>query len=44
LIGAGRSAIEGEGVSAIAEAARALAVEAETVGDDVLIRARMREW
>jgi diaminohydroxyphosphoribosylaminopyrimidine deaminase / 5-amino-6-(5-phosphoribosylamino)uracil reductase len=44
LIGAGRSAIEGEGVSAIAGAARALAVEAETVGDDILIRARMREW
>ena len=44
LIGAGRSAIEGEGVAAIAEAAKALAVEAETVGDDVLIRARMREW
>jgi diaminohydroxyphosphoribosylaminopyrimidine deaminase / 5-amino-6-(5-phosphoribosylamino)uracil reductase len=44
LIGAGRSAVEGEGVAAIAEAAKALAVEAETVGDDVLIRARMREW
>jgi diaminohydroxyphosphoribosylaminopyrimidine deaminase/5-amino-6-(5-phosphoribosylamino)uracil reductase len=44
LIGAGRSAIEAEGVAAIAEAAKALAIEAARVGDDVLIGARMREW
>jgi diaminohydroxyphosphoribosylaminopyrimidine deaminase / 5-amino-6-(5-phosphoribosylamino)uracil reductase len=44
LLGGGRSALEGEGAATIADAARALSAEAETVGDDVLIRARLREW
>jgi diaminohydroxyphosphoribosylaminopyrimidine deaminase/5-amino-6-(5-phosphoribosylamino)uracil reductase len=44
LLGGGRSALEGEGASNIADATRALSAEAETVGDDVLVRARLREW
>jgi diaminohydroxyphosphoribosylaminopyrimidine deaminase / 5-amino-6-(5-phosphoribosylamino)uracil reductase len=44
LIGGGRAALEGKGPGQIADAARALSAEAEPVGDDVLIRARMREW
>jgi diaminohydroxyphosphoribosylaminopyrimidine deaminase/5-amino-6-(5-phosphoribosylamino)uracil reductase len=44
LLGGGRSALEGAGPERIADAARALAVQAERVGEDVLVRARMREW
>jgi diaminohydroxyphosphoribosylaminopyrimidine deaminase/5-amino-6-(5-phosphoribosylamino)uracil reductase len=44
LIGGGRAAIEGTGAARVADATRALAAEAETVGEDVLIRARLREW
>jgi diaminohydroxyphosphoribosylaminopyrimidine deaminase/5-amino-6-(5-phosphoribosylamino)uracil reductase len=44
LLGGGRPPLEGEGSAAIGEALRALALESEPVGDDVLIRARMREW
>ncbi len=44
LLGGGRSAVEGEGAATVAAGARALASEAEAVGDDVLIRARLREW
>jgi diaminohydroxyphosphoribosylaminopyrimidine deaminase/5-amino-6-(5-phosphoribosylamino)uracil reductase len=44
LLGGGRPALEGDGPQRIADAARALAVEAERVGEDVLVRARMREW
>ena len=44
VVGGGRPAVEGEGPAQIAEAARALSAEAETIGDDVLIRARLREW
>jgi diaminohydroxyphosphoribosylaminopyrimidine deaminase/5-amino-6-(5-phosphoribosylamino)uracil reductase len=44
LIGGGRAALEGAGVERIADAGRALETESEMVGDDVLIRARMREW
>jgi diaminohydroxyphosphoribosylaminopyrimidine deaminase/5-amino-6-(5-phosphoribosylamino)uracil reductase len=39
-----RDPLEGEGVERIAEATRALALEVERVGDDVLISARLREW
>ena len=39
-----RDPLEGEGVEKIAEATRALQMDAERVGDDVLIRARLREW
>jgi diaminohydroxyphosphoribosylaminopyrimidine deaminase/5-amino-6-(5-phosphoribosylamino)uracil reductase len=44
LLGGGRPALEGEGAPAVGEALRALALESEPVGDDVLIRARLREW
>ena len=39
-----RDPLEGEGAERIAEATRALALEVERIGDDVLISARMREW
>jgi diaminohydroxyphosphoribosylaminopyrimidine deaminase/5-amino-6-(5-phosphoribosylamino)uracil reductase len=45
LGGAGaRPLAAGEGAPAIADAARALAMEWERCGDDLLIRARLREW
>jgi diaminohydroxyphosphoribosylaminopyrimidine deaminase/5-amino-6-(5-phosphoribosylamino)uracil reductase len=45
LGGAGaRPLLGGEGVATLAAAQRALAVEAEPSGEDVLIRARLREW
>jgi diaminohydroxyphosphoribosylaminopyrimidine deaminase/5-amino-6-(5-phosphoribosylamino)uracil reductase len=43
----GRSArdpLEGEGVERIAEATRALSLDCERVGHDLLISARLREW
>ncbi|MBV9213299.1 MAG: bifunctional diaminohydroxyphosphoribosylaminopyrimidine deaminase/5-amino-6-(5-phosphoribosylamino)uracil reductase RibD [Actinobacteria bacterium] len=40
-----RTAVEGQGVELIREAARpASATEVERIGDDVLISARLREW
>jgi diaminohydroxyphosphoribosylaminopyrimidine deaminase/5-amino-6-(5-phosphoribosylamino)uracil reductase len=39
-----RTAVEGEGVEEIAAARRALATEAERIGEDVLITARLKEW
>ncbi|MBV8945471.1 MAG: bifunctional diaminohydroxyphosphoribosylaminopyrimidine deaminase/5-amino-6-(5-phosphoribosylamino)uracil reductase RibD [Solirubrobacterales bacterium] len=39
-----RDPLEGEGVEAIADAARALSVNCERVGEDLLVSARMREW
>ena len=39
-----RDPLEGEGVERIAEATRALALDVERVGEDVLISARLREW
>ncbi len=39
-----RDPLEGEGVERISEAVRALSLEVETIADDVLITARMREW
>jgi len=39
-----RDPLEGAGVERIAEAARALTLECDRIADDVLIRARMREW
>jgi diaminohydroxyphosphoribosylaminopyrimidine deaminase/5-amino-6-(5-phosphoribosylamino)uracil reductase len=44
LLGGGRPPLEGKGAPAVSEALRALALESEPVGDDVLIRARLREW
>ena len=39
-----RDPLEGEGVERISEAVRALSLDTEHIGDDVLICARMREW
>ena len=39
-----RDPLEGEGVEAIADAARALTLECERVEDDLLITSRLREW
>jgi diaminohydroxyphosphoribosylaminopyrimidine deaminase / 5-amino-6-(5-phosphoribosylamino)uracil reductase len=39
-----RDPLEGQGVETIADAVRALTLECESVGDDLLISARMREW
>jgi len=39
-----RDPLEGEGAERIAEAVRALSLDTERIGDDVLICARMREW
>jgi len=44
LIGGGRAALAGEGAARIEDATRALAAESETIGDDVLLSARLREW
>ncbi len=41
---AARDPLEGEGVERIAEAVRALSFESESVGEDLLISARLREW
>src|SRR4051794_7090303 len=39
-----RDPLEGEGVERISEAIRALAMDCESIGDDLLITARLREW
>ncbi len=39
-----RDPLEGEGVERIAQATRALALDVERVGEDVLVCARLREW
>jgi diaminohydroxyphosphoribosylaminopyrimidine deaminase/5-amino-6-(5-phosphoribosylamino)uracil reductase len=39
-----RDPLEGEGVEQIADALRALTLECERVGPDVLVSARLREW
>ncbi len=39
-----RDPLEGEGVDAIADAARALSLECERVGEDLLVSARIKEW
>ena len=44
LGGGGRPLFDGPGAGEIAEAIRPLAFEPERVGDDLLIRARLREW
>jgi diaminohydroxyphosphoribosylaminopyrimidine deaminase/5-amino-6-(5-phosphoribosylamino)uracil reductase len=41
---AARDPIEGGGVDRIADATRALTLDCERVGDDVLVSARLREW
>jgi diaminohydroxyphosphoribosylaminopyrimidine deaminase/5-amino-6-(5-phosphoribosylamino)uracil reductase len=44
LLGGGRPPIEGDGAARVEDALRALALESEPSGDDVLISARIREW
>jgi diaminohydroxyphosphoribosylaminopyrimidine deaminase/5-amino-6-(5-phosphoribosylamino)uracil reductase len=47
LVLAGRTArdpLEGEGADAIADAAHALTLVCEQIGEDLLISARMKEW
>ena len=46
LLGAGdaRAVLEGDGARRIAEGVRPLATEYERIGEDLLIRARLREW
>ena len=39
-----RDPLEGEGVEMIADAVRALTLECERIGDDLLVSARMKEW
>jgi diaminohydroxyphosphoribosylaminopyrimidine deaminase/5-amino-6-(5-phosphoribosylamino)uracil reductase len=39
-----RDPLEGEGVESIAEALRALTLECDRVGEDLLVSARLREW
>ena len=39
-----RDPLEGEGVELIADAARALTLECERIGEDLLVSARIREW
>lgn len=39
-----RDPLEGEGVDAIADAARALTLDCERVGPDLLVSARIKEW
>jgi diaminohydroxyphosphoribosylaminopyrimidine deaminase/5-amino-6-(5-phosphoribosylamino)uracil reductase len=41
---AARDPLEGTGVERIAEAVRALSLDCDRVGEDVLITARLREW
>jgi diaminohydroxyphosphoribosylaminopyrimidine deaminase/5-amino-6-(5-phosphoribosylamino)uracil reductase len=41
---AARDPLEGQGVERITEALRALTLDCELVGDDLLISARLREW
>jgi hypothetical protein len=36
--------LEGDGAKRIAEGTRPLSVSHETVGEDLLTRARLREW
>jgi diaminohydroxyphosphoribosylaminopyrimidine deaminase/5-amino-6-(5-phosphoribosylamino)uracil reductase len=39
-----RGVVEGRGAARIADAQRALAIEWQQVGEDLLVRARLREW
>lgn len=44
LLGAGRPLLTGRGAGAVADAQRLLATEWQRSGDDMLVRARLREW
>ena len=41
---AARDPLEGEGVERISEAVRGLTMSCESIGEDLLISARLREW
>jgi diaminohydroxyphosphoribosylaminopyrimidine deaminase/5-amino-6-(5-phosphoribosylamino)uracil reductase len=41
---AARDPLEGEGVERISEALRAISFDCESIGEDILISARVREW
>jgi hypothetical protein len=41
---AARDPLEGEGVERISEALRALTLDCERSGEDVLVTARLKEW
>jgi diaminohydroxyphosphoribosylaminopyrimidine deaminase/5-amino-6-(5-phosphoribosylamino)uracil reductase len=41
---AARDPLEGEGVEKVADAVRALTLDCERVGDDLLVSARLKEW
>ena len=42
--GSARDPLEGEGPEKIADATRALSLDVERIGEDVLVSARLREW
>ncbi len=44
LLGGGRAPLQGPGAHSIEDALHALALESESSGDDVLLKARLREW
>jgi diaminohydroxyphosphoribosylaminopyrimidine deaminase / 5-amino-6-(5-phosphoribosylamino)uracil reductase len=44
LLGGGRAPLQGAGAHSIEDALHALALESEPSGDDVLLKARLREW
>ncbi len=44
LLGGGRPLLAGHGARAVADAQRPLATEWQRSGDDMLVRARLREW
>src|SRR5439155_22828100 len=41
---AARDPLEGEGVEKVADAVRALTLEVDRVGEDLLVSARIKEW
>lgn len=42
--GSARDPLEGQGAEKIGEALRALSLDCDRIGEDVLVRARLREW
>jgi diaminohydroxyphosphoribosylaminopyrimidine deaminase/5-amino-6-(5-phosphoribosylamino)uracil reductase len=39
-----RDPLEGEGVDSIADAVRALTLDCDRIGEDLLVSARIKEW
>ncbi len=44
MLGGGRAPLQGPGAHSIEDALHALALESEASGDDILLKARLREW